>query len=120
MPNDFITDDFNRPFPGANEKYMSAVQNNSSEFSEIPIGKVAVGTCSICGGPVCVHSPWYSVAPDTPTCARCGAIKDTSPDYGPVIPMIPVAPMSPQLPKDDSAIPQYWREWKIDCAVKNF
>lgn len=55
--------------------------------STIPPGKVCIGTCSICAGPVCVHQVWMATIPDTPTCARCGAIKVNS--HGPVIPMQP-------------------------------
>jgi len=40
----------------------------------IPINKTAIGTCSNCGGYVCVHSVWSSVCPDTPTCSSCGRV----------------------------------------------
>ncbi len=53
----------------------------------IPLGKFVVGTCSICGGPVCLHASWCSTIPDVPTCASCGATKRDT--YGPVIDMKP-------------------------------
>lgn len=46
-----------------------------------------VGTCSCCGGPVCVPTAYHSIVPPVPTCQRCGATKQ--PDYGPVIHMVP-------------------------------
>jgi len=55
----------------------------------IPYNHVVVGTCSLCGGPVCVPTIWMSVVPPTPTCANCGAMEDRRPNYGPVIPMVP-------------------------------
>ncbi len=39
----------------------------------VPLGKIAIGTCSKCGGAVCIHSVWQSVGQDIPTCASCGA-----------------------------------------------
>jgi hypothetical protein len=44
-----------------------------------------VGTCSLCGGPVCVPIVYMSTVPPTPTCHQCGAVP--VPDHGPVIPM---------------------------------
>lgn len=49
--------------------------------------KMTIGTCSICGGPVQVHTTWGSVLPDVPTCANCGATKRQH--SGPVIDMEP-------------------------------
>lgn len=49
---------------------------------DIPLGKTAIGTCSQCGGPVCVHTCWMSVIPDKPECEKCGAYEA---GYGPVI-----------------------------------
>ena len=46
-----------------------------------------IGTCSICGGPVCVPTLWYGVNPPSPTCKKCGAVQRKS--YGPVIDMDP-------------------------------
>lgn len=48
--------------------------------------KITVGTCSICGGPVQVHSDWCSVNPEIPKCGDCGA---TAAMHGQVIPMKP-------------------------------
>lgn len=67
--------------------------------TEVPYNKTVIGTCSCCGGPVCVHTVWGSVIPDTPTCARCGAVKADS--FGPVIPMR--RPTTPADPFDPSA-----------------
>ena len=53
-------------------------------------GKIIIGSCSICGGPVLVHESWFCAIPDVPTCAKCGATKADS--HGPVIPMAPAAP----------------------------
>lgn len=53
-------------------------------------GKTIIGSCSLCGGPVAVHTAWMATIPDTPTCQRCGATKVQ--DYGPVIPMTPYKP----------------------------
>jgi hypothetical protein len=58
-----------------------------SEF--IYPGKVVIGSCSICGGPVLVTEMWGSVIPDIPTCANCGAQK--ADNHGPVIPMRPTS-----------------------------
>lgn len=65
------------------------MDNNS-----IPIypGRSVIGSCSICGGPVTVHTIWHCVIPDTPRCEQCGAVKKE--EYrGPVIPMVPAQPM---------------------------
>ena len=43
-----------------------------------------IGTCSLCGGPVCLPTNWNCVIPAVPTCQRCGAVEAT---HGPVIPM---------------------------------
>lgn len=48
--------------------------------------KMAIGTCSLCGGRVVVDSVHMSVVPPTPTCERCGAVKA---EHGPVIDMTP-------------------------------
>lgn len=45
-----------------------------------------VGTCSICGGQVCVPSVWGGIIPPIPTCAQCGA---QAAQHGPVIAMRP-------------------------------
>lgn len=50
----------------------------------IPFGMTRLGKCSICGGDVLVPTVYYSTIPPTPTCVKCGAIKD---DSGPTIPM---------------------------------
>ena len=55
-------------------------------YTFVPPGMSVVGTCSICGGMVLVHTIWHCVVPDTPTCASCGAI---AAPHGPTIPMIP-------------------------------
>lgn len=54
-------------------------------------GKVVIGSCSICGGPVLVHEVWHCTIPDVPTCGNCGAIK--ADNHGPVIPMVPRLPV---------------------------
>ncbi len=54
-------------------------------------GRSVIGSCSICGGPVTVHTTWHCVIPDTPRCERCGAVKAEV--HGPVIPMVPAQPM---------------------------
>ncbi len=66
-------------------------------------GQQMVGTCSLCGGPVTVHSPWFCVIPDTPTCQRCGA---TAAPHGPTIPMVPSRPLE-YLPRTR---PVLWTE----------
>lgn len=53
--------------------------------------KVVLGTCSLCGGPVCVPAVWSSIIPPTPTCSRCGAVKADA--YGEVIKMRPARPV---------------------------
>ena len=35
-----------------------------------------VGTCSNCGGLVCVPTVWYGMGEPIPTCADCGAVED--------------------------------------------
>lgn len=50
------------------------------------MGQVKVGTCSICGGPVVIESPWYGTRPPPEYCANCGAERA---GHGPVIPMRP-------------------------------
>jgi len=57
-----------------------------NHYDFVPYGKTCIGSCGLCGGPVCVHTAWGSIVPDTPTCAQCGAIK--ADNYGPVIPMV--------------------------------
>lgn len=44
-----------------------------------------IGTCSKCGGRVCVPTAYYSVNPPVPTCQSCGATR--AQPHGPVIPM---------------------------------
>jgi len=44
-----------------------------------------IGTCSKCGGPVQIQSPWSGIIPPTPRCSSCGAVAANA--YGPVIPM---------------------------------
>lgn len=56
--------------------------------SQIPIGHAPIGTCSICGGPVCVPQMWHSIQQPIPACARCGAIQACT--FGPVIEMQPL------------------------------
>ena len=46
-------------------------------------GYTVIGTCSQCGGPVCVPAAFGSIVPPTPTCIACGA-KATQ-GHGPVI-----------------------------------
>ena len=46
---------------------------------------LTIGTCSICGGRVCVPSVWISIIPPTPHCEGCGAVPVEA--HGPVIPM---------------------------------
>lgn len=36
---------------------------------------ITVGTCSLCGGRVVLHSGWYSTIPQIPQCTGCGATK---------------------------------------------
>lgn len=45
-----------------------------------------IGTCSLCGGSVCVPAIHWSVVPPTPTCSVCGAV---AAPRGPVIDMVP-------------------------------
>jgi hypothetical protein len=58
-------------------------------------GKVVIGSCSICGGPVLVHKNWFCTIPDVPTCGHCGATKADT--HGPVIPMVPTLPRQPDI-----------------------
>lgn len=44
-----------------------------------------VGTCSKCGGRVCVPTVWLGIYPPTPTCQSCGAVPVNA--HGPIIPM---------------------------------
>lgn len=44
-----------------------------------------IGTCSKCGGPVQVPSPWSATIPPTPRCSSCGSVAANA--YGPVVPM---------------------------------
>ena len=53
----------------------------------ITIGHTAIGSCSLCGGPVTIPSVWHCIIPPVATCARCGATK--ADDSAPVIPMAP-------------------------------
>ncbi len=43
-----------------------------------------IGTCSLCGGPVRVASPWMGINQPVPKCAHCHATKR---GHGPVIEM---------------------------------
>lgn len=43
-----------------------------------------IGTCSLCGGQVCVPTMWGAIIPPTPTCQQCGAVAAS---HGPLIPM---------------------------------
>lgn len=45
-----------------------------------------IGTCSLCGGQVCVPTIYHSVVPPRPQCVRCGAVAKRT---GPVIEMEP-------------------------------
>lgn len=65
---------------------------NSLPSQYIPDDKVLVGTCSQCGGPVCVHKTWICVVPDVPCCLWCGASAKVPNNFGPVIPMNPSHP----------------------------
>lgn len=47
------------------------------------MNETIVGTCSCCGGPVCVPMVYWSVVPPVPKCRHCGAVAVQ--DYGPVI-----------------------------------
>lgn len=53
------------------------------------MSKQAIGTCSLCGGPVMVPSVWLCVVPPVPTCARCGATAKQA--FGKTIEMEPQA-----------------------------
>jgi hypothetical protein len=44
-----------------------------------------IGTCSNCGGRVCIPQVWYGTTPPTACCDTCGAVPAES--HGPVIPM---------------------------------
>lgn len=44
-----------------------------------------VGTCSLCGGPVCVPYIWSGTLPPVPYCKICNAVKKQP--YGPVVEM---------------------------------
>ena len=57
-----------------------------------------IGTCSLCGGAVCVPIIWNGIIPPTPRCNMCGAVACAS---GPVIPM--------------QKLPQTFTT-KLDCA----
>lgn len=61
----------------------------AAQGTSIPIHpmKTTIGTCSICGGQVCVPHIWMSVNPPVPQCAQCGAV---AANHGPVIPMKPM------------------------------
>jgi len=48
--------------------------------------KITIGTCSECGGAVCILKNWMGLQPQVPTCTSCGA---TMENHGPVIPMKP-------------------------------
>jgi hypothetical protein len=56
--------------------------------------KITIGTCSCCGGEVQVCRDWMAVIPQTPTCARCGAVAAL---HGPVIPMTPAPTRAQEL-----------------------
>lgn len=58
------------------------------------IGKTIIGTCSVCGGNVTVHTNWMCVVPDVPKCESCGARKAA----GPVIDMVPSRPSPARQP----------------------
>ena len=51
---------------------------------------IVVGTCGLCGGPVCVPQVYWSTARPVPQCRRCGAYAQEN--YGPVLPMQPRRP----------------------------
>ena len=96
-----------------------------------PLGnQTIVGTCSCCGGPVCVPTAYHSVIPPVPTCQRCGATKRQS--YGPVIDMVPAGPITRWYMKYDStvstdvkslltgkSIDQFGNEWSTDGMATN-
>ncbi len=51
-------------------------EDSNFPFSQnVPYNMVAVGSCSKCGGLVCMHSIWGGVQADNPTCINCGAVK---------------------------------------------
>ena len=58
-----------------------------------------IGTCSQCGGAVCVMTIIHSTHPPTPQCKQCGAIPKTP--YGPIIETVTES-TQPQLLQEDS------------------
>ena len=61
-----------------------------------------VGSCSICGGAVCVPTIWHGVYPPTPQCIACNAVA-SPPMSRPVIPMQPqIEPWWNQNPHGNS------------------
>lgn len=60
-----------------------------------------IGTCSLCGGSVCVPTIWHGVYPPRPRCSRCGAVAKQT---GPVIEMEKPPPRPRVIP-----IPWSWR-----------
>jgi hypothetical protein len=52
-----------------------------------------IGTCSKCGGPVCMPEFWGGVTPPTPQCANCKAV--------------PVNPFGPRIEMGDAPDPKW-------------
>lgn len=48
-------------------------------YDSVPPGYTIVGTCSKCGGNVCVPTIWGSTVPAIPTCSSCGATAKRNP-----------------------------------------
>lgn len=48
---------------------------------------IAIGTCSLCRGPVCYPETWSATVPPTPQCWNCKATPANP--HGPMIPMDP-------------------------------
>lgn len=77
-----------------------------------PLGNETIhGTCSLCGGPVCTPTAYWSVVPPVPTCKRCGAVKREN--YGPVIDMVPKTAQDISLEQ----IKKMYEEWVLTQPV---
>lgn len=78
----------------------------------IPYNMTCLGTCSLCGGPVCVPSViWSTVAP-TPQCLWCGAYVKN--DFGPKIDMVPTKPNKTWRPYEPDS--QWISLWKYSIG----
>lgn len=74
---------------------------NIGKPNNISSMKTIIGTCSICGGQVCVPHIWHGVNPPVPQCVQCNAV---AANHGPVIPMNPMTIETPRsLIKRDMA-----------------